>query len=122
MQLATVGVSKIPANMNIINDINQIPLHSDSLLCLPSLISHYNYFQTGDVLLVKTLLAFGANINDQGLNDFTPLDLAIHCQSPEVEKVLLEHGAKGSAKLIVQQQRPSVVGWEDGYYFAYDIV
>ena len=66
--------------------------------------------QTGDAFLVKTLLVFGANINEQGLNDFTPLDLAIHCQCSEVEKVLLEHGAKGSAKLIVMQQQPSVVG------------
>jgi calcium-independent phospholipase A2 len=65
--------------------------------------------ETGDAFLVKTLLAFGANINEQGLNDFTPLDLAIHCQCSEVETVLLEHGAKGSAKLIVLQQQPSVV-------------
>ena len=43
-------------------------------------------------------------MNHQGLNDFTPLDLAIHTQSPEVERVLLEHGEKCSADLIVQQQ------------------
>lgn len=112
MQLATVGVSKIPANMNILTILMiLIRFHCIQTLVsvFLSLISHYHYFQTGDVLLVKTLLAFGANINDQGLNDFTPLDLAIHCQSSEVERVLLEHGAKGSAKLIVQQQRPSVV-------------
>ena len=65
--------------------------------------------QTGDILLVKTLLAFGADMNHQGLNDFTPLDLAIHSQSSEVERVLLEHGAKGSANLIIQKQKLSVV-------------
>ena len=82
---------------------------SSPFIYTPSLL------QTGNALLVKTLLAFGANINEQGVNDFTPLDLAIHCQCSEVEKVLLEHGAKGSAKLIVQQQqqRPSVVGYRD---------
>ena len=67
--------------------------------------SVYILIQTKDVLLVKTLLAFGANMNHQGLNDFTPLDLAIHTQCSEVERVLLEHGAKGSVNLIVQKQR-----------------
>lgn len=84
-------------------------------LCLLSFLSNvailhiiHNYllfFQTGDVLLVKTLLAFGANINEQGLNDFTPLDLAIHNQSPEVEALLLEHGAKSSANLIAEKNK-----------------
>jgi hypothetical protein len=58
-----------------------------------------------DVRLVKILLAFGANMNHQGLNDFTPLDLAMHTQCPEVERVLLDHGAKGSVCLIAQRQR-----------------
>ena len=62
-----------------------------------------------DALLVKTLLVFGANMNQQGLNEFTPLDLAIHNQCPEVERVLLEHGAKGSVNLIVQKRTFSKV-------------
>ena len=50
-------------------------------------------------------------MNHQGLNDFTPLDLAMHTQCPEVERVLLDHGAKGSVCLIAQRQRLfSVVG------------
>ena len=62
-----------------------------------------------DALLVKTLLMFGADMNQQGLNDFTPLDLAIHNQCSEVERVLLEHGAKGSVNLIVQKRTFSKV-------------
>ena len=62
-----------------------------------------------DALLVKTLLVFGADMNQQGLNDFTPLDLAIHNQCSEVERVLLEHGAKGSVYLIVQKRTFSKV-------------
>lgn len=53
---------------------------------------------------MKVLLAFGANMNHQGLNDFTPLDLAIHTQCPEVERVLLDQGAKGSVQLIIQKR------------------
>lgn len=65
--------------------------------------------QTKDVLLVKTLLVFGADINQQGLNDFTPLDLAIDSQCSQVESVLLEHGAKGGVNIMVQKQHPSFV-------------
>ena len=61
------------------------------------------------MLLVKALLAFGANINHQGLNEFTPLDLAINGQHAEVESVLLEHGAKSSAQLIGQRRHFSQV-------------
>jgi calcium-independent phospholipase A2 len=61
--------------------------------------------ETEDVRLVKILLAFGANMNHQGLNDFTPLDLAMHTQCPEVEHVLMDHGAKGSVRLIVRKHR-----------------
>ena len=49
---------------------------------------------------MKILIAFGANINHLGLNDFTPLDLAMYTQCPEVEHVLLDQGAKGSVRLI----------------------
>ena len=38
-------------------------------------------------------------MNHLGLNDFTPLDLAMHTQCPEVEHVLLDHGAKGRLEL-----------------------
>ena len=51
-------------------------------------------------------------MNHQGLNDFTPLDLAIHTQCAEIERVLLEQGAKGSANLMAEKQRLySVVSW-----------
>ena len=43
-------------------------------------------------------------MNHQGLNDFTPLDLAIHTQYPEVERILLDQGAKGSVQLIAQKR------------------
>ena len=39
-------------------------------------------------------------MNHLGLNDFTPLDLAMHTQCSEVEHVLLDQGAKGSVRLI----------------------
>lgn len=79
---------------------------------LPFLLLHLSptyTIQTKDVLLVKTLLVFGADINQQGLNDFTPLDLAINSQCSQVESVLLEHGAMGSVNLLVQKQHPSIV-------------
>ena len=38
-------------------------------------------------------------MNHLGLNDFTPLDLAMLTQCPEVERVLLDHGAKGGLEL-----------------------
>ena len=61
--------------------------------------------QTKDVRLVKTLLAFGANLNYQDWNHFTPLDLAMHLQCSDVQHILMDHGAKGSVRLIVRKHR-----------------
>ena len=50
---------------------------------------------------MKVLVLFGANINERGCNEFTPLDLAINnARMPKIEGLLMELGAKGSAHLI----------------------
>lgn len=50
---------------------------------------------------MKTLVLFGANINDQGYNEFTPLDLAINnTKMPKIEGLLMDLGAKSSAQLM----------------------
>ena len=54
-------------------------------------------------MCVKTLIAFGANVNQCGYNEFTPLDLAInHGRVPNVEEILISLGAKGSAFLMTR--------------------
>ena len=54
-------------------------------------------------MCVKALVVFGANINQQGCNQFTPLDLAIdNGKVPDIEEVLFTHGAKSSAHLMAK--------------------
>lgn len=57
--------------------------------------------QEGDMLCVKALIAFGADVNLRGNNEFTPLDIAIDSgKVPAIEEILMELGAKGSAQLL----------------------
>ena len=52
-------------------------------------------------MCIRALLAFGANINAEGRNQFTPLDLATHEGTiPEIERTLTRMGAKTSSRLI----------------------
>lgn len=53
------------------------------------------------MLCVKALIAFGANINQRGYNEFTPLDLAIdNGRLPHIEELLISLHAKSSALLM----------------------
>ena len=59
--------------------------------------------QEGDELCVKTLIAFGANINQRGYNEFTPLDLAIdNGRLPHIEEILINLHARSSALLMTR--------------------
>ena len=60
-------------------------------------------------MCVKALVVFGADVNMEGRNHFTPLDLAINNGTiPDVEEMLISLQAKGSAQLI-QRFTPQVV-------------
>ena len=52
-------------------------------------------------MCVKALIVFGADVNMEGRNHFTPLDLAInHGKVPDIEDLFISLQAKGSAQLI----------------------
>ena len=52
---------------------------------------------------------FGADVNNKGYNEFTPLDLAINnARVPGIEELLLERGAKSSAHLLTQKVKFSI--------------
>ena len=54
-------------------------------------------------MCVKALVVFGANINQQGCNQFTPLDLAIdNGKVPDIEQLLLNLGAKSGTQLMAK--------------------
>lgn len=53
------------------------------------------------MLCSKALIVFGADINLQGSNQFTPFDLTIdNGHLPDLESLFMELGAKSSAQLI----------------------
>ena len=67
--------------------------------------------QDGDEVCVKTLIVFGADVNMEGRNHFTPLDLAIDQGNvPDIEDLLISVQAKGSAQLI-QRSQSQVMGY-----------
>lgn len=43
--------------------------------------------------IVKLLLSFGADPNQRGIEDYTPLHMAVCEQNPRAVEILLEHGA-----------------------------
>lgn len=52
-------------------------------------------------MCIRALLAFGANVNAEGRNHFTPLDLAMDKSTiPEIEVVLVRMGAMTSSQLM----------------------
>ena len=60
-------------------------------------------------MCVKALVVFSADVNMEGRNHFTPLDLAINNGTiPDIEEMLISLQAKGSAQLI-QRFDPQVV-------------
>ncbi len=60
-------------------------------------------------MCAKALVVFGADINQQGSNEFTPLDLCIdNGQLEELESLFMEVGAKSSSQLIKQKQPAKV--------------
>src|SRR6266702_3376122 len=48
--------------------------------------------------LVKLLLEWGANVNEQDKNNATPLDVASDYKNPEIIRVLLDHSAKAKTE------------------------
>ena len=66
-----------------------------------------HFFQEEDEMCVKVLVVFGADVNIEGRNHFTPLDLAINNgRVPDVEELLINLQAKGSAQLIQRFNSP----------------
>ena len=64
-------------------------------------IGYFFSLQEGDYMCVKALVVFGADVNMEGRNHFTPMDLAINNGTvPEIEELLINLQAKGSAQLI----------------------
>ena len=52
-------------------------------------------------MCIRALLAFGANVNMVGRNNFTPLDLAMNKESiPDIEVALIRIGAMTSSQLL----------------------
>ena len=57
-------------------------------------------------MCAKIALVFGADINIQGCNQFTPLDLVINSGSlPSIETTLLELGAMGSTQKLCDNRK-----------------
>ncbi len=57
-------------------------------------------------MCAKASIAFGAEINQQGCNQFTPLDLAINNGNlPSIEAILLELGAKSSTQKFAESRK-----------------
>ena len=48
--------------------------------------------------ILRLLLSHGADPNQRGLNDWTPLHMAVAQQSPEAIRILLENGADASLR------------------------
>lgn len=54
-------------------------------------------------MCVRATIVFGADINKQGCNQFTALDLVINNgRLPDIETILLELGAKGSTQKMAE--------------------
>ena len=52
-------------------------------------------------MCIRALLSFGANVNAEGRNHFTPLDLAMDKNTiPEIERTLVRMGAETSSHLM----------------------
>ena len=57
--------------------------------------------QEGDEMCIRALLAFGANVNVIGRNNFSPLDLAMNKESiPNIEVALVRMGAMSSSQIM----------------------
>jgi len=54
--------------------------------------------RTGDIKLLQSLIAKGANVNERDLNEWTPLHEAAHNGKIEAAELLISHGADVNVK------------------------
>ncbi len=64
----------------------------------PSLIAALSTSRPDKRDIVGLLLSFGADIQQRGVNDYTPLHYAATLDDPETIELLLSHGADPNAK------------------------
>lgn len=65
----------------------------------PSLIAALTCGDRGDMYdILELLLSFGADIQQRGFNDYTPLHWAVTAQDMKAVKLLLGHGADPTAR------------------------
>jgi uncharacterized protein len=59
---------------------------------------HYSVARKDKLNIVKLLLSYDADINQRGVNDYTPLHYAANNDDPEAIELLLSHGANPNAR------------------------
>lgn len=64
----------------------------------PSLIAALSTTRPDKCDLAGLLISFGADIQQRGVNDYTPLHYAANLDDPETIELLLSHGADPNAK------------------------
>ena len=80
----------------------------------PSLITALTSEREDTCEIVELLLSFGANIQQRGMNGFTPLHCAAARDNPKAIALLLSHGADPSARTSVDDFTTPIQEAENG--------
>jgi ankyrin repeat protein len=67
----------------------------------PSLIAALSAKRPDRHDMIELLLSFGANIEERGVNDYTPLHYAASLDDPPAIALLLRHGANPAARTTI---------------------